>query len=82
MKLRGHMKEHIRIHTQEKAVGCPQCGGMFASKTKFSDHIVRQKAEAAQIFHCQVRLSLVGYFKDSSAITITVKPRNNEFQGT
>ncbi|XP_054720081.1 histone H4 transcription factor-like [Uloborus diversus] len=40
----GHFKlrEHLRSHTQEKLVACPTCGGMFASRTKFSDHIQRQ----------------------------------------
>ena len=59
VKKRGHMQEHARVHTQEKCVGCPQCGGMFANKTKFSDHIVRQQSEAVQIFHCQVRAAKV-----------------------
>jgi len=53
IKQRGHVKEHMRMHTQEKCIGCPQCGGMFCNKTKFSDHIARQQSEAVQIFHCQ-----------------------------
>lgn len=36
------VKEHLRSHTQEKLVACPTCGGMFASRTKFFDHIQRQ----------------------------------------
>jgi hypothetical protein len=36
------LAEHIRRHTQEKLVGCPTCGGLFASKVKFVDHCKRQ----------------------------------------
>lgn len=36
------VRDHIRSHTQEKLIACPTCGGMFASRTKFFDHIQRQ----------------------------------------
>ncbi|KAJ4448928.1 hypothetical protein ANN_00320 [Periplaneta americana] len=44
------LADHVRSHTQEKLVGCPTCGGLFASKTKFFDHCKRQ-----------VPLELLGY---------------------
>ncbi|PNF20108.1 hypothetical protein B7P43_G04791 [Cryptotermes secundus] len=34
--------DHIRIHTKEKLVGCPQCGGLFASRTRFGYHCKSQ----------------------------------------
>ncbi|TMS14457.1 Histone H4 transcription factor [Larimichthys crocea] len=43
-KGRPKLKEHLRSHTQEKVVACPGCGGMYASNTKFFDHIIRQSA--------------------------------------
>jgi len=36
------LADHVRSHTQEKLVGCPTCGGLFATKTKFFDHCKRQ----------------------------------------
>nr|XP_005988201.1 PREDICTED: histone H4 transcription factor [Latimeria chalumnae] len=38
------LREHLRSHTQEKVVACPTCGGMFASNTKYFDHVRRQTA--------------------------------------
>ncbi|PNF26442.1 hypothetical protein B7P43_G16451 [Cryptotermes secundus] len=36
------LADHIRIHTKEKLVGCPVCGGLFANRTKFSYHCKHQ----------------------------------------
>lgn len=49
------LKEHCRTHTHEKCVGCPNCGGLFANKTKFMDHLRRQntmESESYQCSHC------------------------------
>lgn len=37
------VKEHLRCHSQEKLVACPTCGGLFASRAKFLDHVKRQE---------------------------------------
>uniref|UniRef100_A0A2L2YFX7 Histone H4 transcription factor n=1 Tax=Parasteatoda tepidariorum TaxID=114398 RepID=A0A2L2YFX7_PARTP len=49
------VKEHLRSHTQEKLIACPTCGGMFASRTKFFDHIQRQMPidEAEDSYVCE-----------------------------
>ncbi|GIY21125.1 histone H4 transcription factor [Caerostris extrusa] len=49
------VKEHLRSHTQEKLVACPTCGGMFASRTKFYDHILRQQSSdgASDVYVCE-----------------------------
>lgn len=39
---RWHLKDHLRSHTQEKLIACPNCGSMFCSKFKLGDHILRQ----------------------------------------
>jgi len=36
------IKEHMKCHSQEKLVGCPNCGGMYANRVKFFDHCTRQ----------------------------------------
>ncbi|KAH8024454.1 hypothetical protein HPB51_024656 [Rhipicephalus microplus] len=36
------LKEHVRTHTQEKRLACPNCGGVFWSRTKLLDHFERQ----------------------------------------
>ncbi|XP_023723131.1 histone H4 transcription factor-like [Cryptotermes secundus] len=36
------LAEHVRTHTQEKLVGCPTCGGLFASRARFSYHCMHQ----------------------------------------
>lgn len=38
---RNRLGEHIRHHSQEKLVACPNCGALFASFTKFIDHCSR-----------------------------------------
>ncbi|KFM58772.1 Histone H4 transcription factor, partial [Stegodyphus mimosarum] len=50
------VKEHMRSHTQEKLIACPTCGGMFASRTKFFDHVHRQLAvddDSEGIYICE-----------------------------
>ncbi|GCC23153.1 histone H4 transcription factor isoform X1 [Chiloscyllium punctatum] len=51
-RVKFKLREHLRSHTQEKVVACPTCGGMFASNTKFFDHIRRQMAMEYQRFQC------------------------------
>lgn len=36
------LRDHIRHHTKEKIVACPDCGATFASNTKFHIHCKRQ----------------------------------------
>lgn len=51
-KIKYRLREHLRTHTQERLVACPTCGCMFASNTKFFDHIHRQ-AEPEESFVCE-----------------------------
>ncbi|XP_015433360.1 PREDICTED: histone H4 transcription factor [Dufourea novaeangliae] len=46
------LKEHMRRHTKEKIVACPDCGATFASNTKFHVHCKRQIPLDVQGFQC------------------------------
>ena len=46
------LKDHLRVHSQERAVACPVCGGLFTNKSKFYDHCKRQAPECSQKFKC------------------------------
>lgn len=47
------LKEHCRSHTREKIFACMTCGGMFANKAKFVDHVVRQNSSGCKWFLIQ-----------------------------
>ncbi|XP_043277110.1 histone H4 transcription factor isoform X2 [Venturia canescens] len=47
------LKSHVRHHTKEKIVACPDCGVTFASNTKFHDHCRRQIPLDVQGFQCR-----------------------------
>ena len=51
------LKEHCRSHTREKIFACNTCGGMFASRTKLVDHLVRQNSSG-----CKCGIYLVCYY--------------------
>lgn len=42
----GRLVEHIRSHTQERMMACPNCGATFTSYTKFYSHFNRQGEES------------------------------------
>ena len=46
------LKEHMRSHSQERLVGCPTCGGLFANRVKFLDHCKRQHVSNEDSFTC------------------------------
>ncbi|CAL1286144.1 unnamed protein product [Larinioides sclopetarius] len=62
------VREHLRSHTQEKLIACPTCGGMFASRTKFFDHIQRQlpddKAGSYICEYCPAQLNSERLLRD------------------
>jgi len=46
------LKEHLRSHTQEKMIGCPNCGALFANRVKFLDHCKRQQVNSEEAYKC------------------------------
>lgn len=62
-KLRDHMKKH----TKEKLVACPDCGATFASNTKFHVHCKRQipiEVQGFQCSHCSKFYPTEGILRD------------------
>lgn len=53
-KSKSKLLEHLHTHTHEKVIACPGCGAVFASNTKFKDHITRQATPLNSNFTCQV----------------------------
>jgi len=46
------LREHVRVHSQERVVGCPVCGGLFANRSKFFDHCKRQEDSSHLSLKC------------------------------
>lgn len=58
------LREHMRVHTKEKLIACPDCGAMFASNTKFYDHCRRQiPMEGMQLFLVVVKLTFMKLYE-------------------
>ena len=46
------LKEHLRSHSQEKMIGCPNCGALFSNRVKFLDHVKRQHVSQQEAYKC------------------------------
>ena len=46
------LKEHLRSHSQEKMIGCPNCGALFSNRVKFLDHVKRQHVSSQEAYKC------------------------------
>jgi hypothetical protein len=48
------LREHARVHSEEKIIGCPGCGLTFTSRGKLQDHLLRQEEKTPEIrcSHC------------------------------
>ncbi|KAL7643321.1 UNVERIFIED_CONTAM: hypothetical protein RMT77_006613 [Armadillidium vulgare] len=58
---------HSKSHSQEKSVGCPICGTIFAGVNKFQDHCHRHLAQGLQTFecsHCKCKFATERLLKD------------------
>lgn len=36
------LRDHLKVHSQERPLACPTCGSLFVSRTKLHDHCLRQ----------------------------------------
>jgi len=67
------IKEHMRVHSQERQVGCPTCGGMFANRIKFLDHCLRQQVEEKS-FECHIcnkKFAIERHLRDHTRVHIS-----------
>ncbi|XP_043255494.1 histone H4 transcription factor isoform X2 [Colletes gigas] len=61
------LRDHMRHHTKEKIVACPDCGATFASNTKFHVHCKRQiplDVQGFQCSHCNKFYATEGILRD------------------
>ncbi|XP_011638600.1 histone H4 transcription factor isoform X2 [Pogonomyrmex barbatus] len=47
------LRDHVKCHTKEKVVACPDCGVTFASNTKFHTHCQRQIPLEGCLYTCK-----------------------------
>jgi len=65
------LREHLRSHSQEKMIGCPVCGSLFASRVKLFDHLKRQQEASPSVMlytctalHCNKSFALERLLRD------------------
>ncbi|XP_078036291.1 histone H4 transcription factor [Augochlora pura] len=61
------LRDHMRRHTKEKMVACPDCGATFASNTKFLIHCKRQipiDVQGLKCSHCNKFYPTEGVLRD------------------
>ena len=72
------LRDHLRSHSAERIVACPNCGGLFGSKTKFFDHCQRQvkvtKETGLKCSYCQK------YFPSDRLLRDHMRSHINNFQ--
>lgn len=56
---KNRLVEHLRHHSQEKLVACPNCGALFASFTKFIDHCGRSSNIGSDNFPLKIKSQLI-----------------------
>ncbi|XP_015782882.1 histone H4 transcription factor [Tetranychus urticae] len=66
----SHIAQHLRSHTQEKIIACPNCGAMFSNKGKFRDHLLRQLDE----YDVQVNDQAITLEINDQEIMVTIHP--------
>ncbi|CAI9722690.1 histone H4 transcription factor-like [Octopus vulgaris] len=71
VKSKHKLREHLRSHTQQKLVACPNCGGLFSSRTKFFDHLERQKdVQCYQCSYCNKKFQTERLMRDHVRIHV------------
>jgi uncharacterized C2H2 Zn-finger protein len=48
------LSDHMRVHTKEKIIACPNCGLLFSNNTKYKDHLNRQAIPTDHTHSCSI----------------------------
>ena len=59
------LREHLRCHSQEKMVACPNCGGLFSNRVKLQDHCLKQQeGHSFQCTTCEKKFAIERHLRD------------------
>lgn len=70
------LKRHLRVHTQQKAIACPNCGHTFSTKLLLINHLVRQVV-GQRTFKCP---ECTKFYPSEKLLKDHVRSHVNKFQ--
>ncbi|XP_030746407.1 histone H4 transcription factor-like [Sitophilus oryzae] len=74
---RYRLSDHLKVHTKEKMVACPECYTLFSTKLTFSDHRNRQLKSDLRSYQCSQCLKL---FSSERILSEHMKAHINQYK--
>lgn len=56
------LKRHLKTHTNEKHIGCSNCGCLFSNKTLFINHCIRQAVSRESSLEVKLLVDLIEFY--------------------